>query len=88
MNRLTLDMGEMAAAQAHAVLAAKVQALRRGLDDGKATLTADLASFLRGRLINHVFKSDKAGAREIAGRPSWGGRDDPHRPPRRGDGGR
>jgi len=52
--------------QAHAELAAKVQDFLNDLgSSGKATITSDLASFLREWLINHVFKSDKAGVREI-----------------------
>ncbi|MER2519429.1 MAG: bacteriohemerythrin [Bdellovibrionales bacterium] len=35
---------------------------------GKATLTTDLMSFLRQWLINHVFKTDKAGVKEIMGK--------------------
>jgi len=54
--------------QEHVDLATKVQAFQRDFDAGKATLTADLMSFLREWLINHVFKSDKIGVREIAER--------------------
>jgi len=59
--------------QAHAELAATVQAFLNDLGSGKATLTADLASFLIEWLINHVFISDKAGVRDIdrlSGKPT------------------
>lgn len=52
----------------HADLTGKVQAFQRDLAAGKATLTADLMSFLREWLVNHVFRSDKAGVKEIAAR--------------------
>jgi methyl-accepting chemotaxis protein len=51
----------------HADLVAKVDAFQREFLAGKATLTADLMSFLREWLIEHVFKTDKAGALEISG---------------------
>jgi methyl-accepting chemotaxis protein len=54
--------------QAHTDLVTKVEAFQRDFDAGKATLTADLMSFLRDWLIGHVFKIDKAGAKEITRR--------------------
>jgi methyl-accepting chemotaxis protein len=54
--------------ETHADLVAKVEAFQRDFIAGKATLTADLMSFLREWLINHVFKTDKAGVKEITGR--------------------
>ena len=52
----------------HADLVAQVGKFQQDFLDGKATLTADLMSFLRGWLINHVFKMDKIGVAEIMGR--------------------
>jgi hemerythrin len=49
-------------------LASKVDAFQREFLAGKATLTADLMSFLREWLIEHVFKTDKAGVKEISER--------------------
>jgi methyl-accepting chemotaxis protein len=49
----------------HVDLVAKVEAFQRDLAQGKATLTGDLMSFLRQWLINHVFRTDKAGVAEI-----------------------
>ena len=54
--------------QAHAALITKVAAFQRDFAAGQATLTADLMSFLRDWLINHVFKTDKAGVLEIGQR--------------------
>jgi len=51
----------------HADLVGKVEAFQTEFVAGKATLTADLMSFLREWLINHVFKTDKAGVKEIGG---------------------
>ena len=51
----------------HADLVGKVEAFQAEFLAGKATLTADLMSFLREWLINHVFKTDKAGVKEIGG---------------------
>ncbi len=50
----------------HAGLIDKVEQFQREFVAGKATLTADLMSFLREWLINHVFKTDKAGVKEIS----------------------
>ncbi len=50
----------------HADLVSKVEQFQRDFVAGKATLTAELMSFLREWLINHVFKTDKAGVKEIA----------------------
>lgn len=52
----------------HADLVDKVQKFQQEFTAGKATLTSDLMSFLREWLINHVFKTDKAGVKEISGR--------------------
>jgi methyl-accepting chemotaxis protein len=49
----------------HADLVEKVVAFERDFKAGKATLTADLMSFLREWLIAHVFRTDKAGVKEI-----------------------
>jgi methyl-accepting chemotaxis protein len=49
----------------HADLVVKVEAFQRDFLSGKATLTADLMSFLREWLIAHVFRTDKAGVKEI-----------------------
>ena len=49
----------------HADLVAKVGKFQKDFLAGKATLTAELMSFLREWLINHVFKTDKAGVKEI-----------------------
>jgi len=49
----------------HAKLVVEVEAIQNDFVAGKATLTADLMSFLREWLINHVFKADKAGVKEI-----------------------
>ena len=54
----------------HADLVTKIEAFQRDFVAGKATLTADLMLFLREWLINHVFKTDKAGVKEIGGRQS------------------
>ncbi|HIJ63150.1 MAG TPA: bacteriohemerythrin, partial [Rhodospirillaceae bacterium] len=51
--------------QAHADLAAKVRVFQKDFEAGTATLTADLMSFLREWLVNHVFKLDRAGVRAI-----------------------
>jgi methyl-accepting chemotaxis protein len=50
----------------HADLVAKVESFERDFAAGHAELTADLMSFLREWLINHVFKTDKAGVRAIS----------------------
>ena len=52
----------------HADLVAKVGKFQQEFLAGKATLTAELMSFLREWLINHVFETDKAGVKEIARR--------------------
>jgi len=54
--------------QTHTSLVSKVEAFQSEFLAGKATLTADLMSFLREWLINHVFKTDKAGVKEIQSR--------------------
>jgi methyl-accepting chemotaxis protein len=51
----------------HAALLTKVNQLLAEFKQGKASLTNELMSFLREWLINHVFKIDKAGVREITG---------------------
>ncbi len=53
--------------QKHADLVTKVEAFQREFAAGTATLSADIMSFLREWLIGHVFKTDKAGVREISG---------------------
>ena len=53
--------------QKHADLVNKVLKFQSDFAAGKATLTADMMSFLRAWLIDHVFKTDKAGVREISG---------------------
>jgi methyl-accepting chemotaxis protein len=50
----------------HADLAAKVGTFQQDFLAGKVSLTVDLMSFLRGWLINHVFKTDKADVKEIS----------------------
>jgi methyl-accepting chemotaxis protein len=52
----------------HTDLMATVEGLQRDFLAGKAALTGDLMTFLRSWLINHVFKTDKAGVAEIAAR--------------------
>jgi methyl-accepting chemotaxis protein len=49
----------------HADLVGKVEQFQRAFLAGQATLTTDLMAFLREWLIDHVFKTDKAGVREI-----------------------
>jgi methyl-accepting chemotaxis protein len=49
----------------HADLVAKVEQFQRDFVAGKAALTADLMSFLREWLIDHVFKTDKACVKAI-----------------------
>jgi len=46
---------------AHRNLVSKVEEFQRQFAAGKASLTADLMSFLREWLVDHVFKTDKAG---------------------------
>ena len=53
--------------ETHTALVNKVEAFQQAFNDGKASLTAELMSFLREWLINHVFKTDKAGVKEIGG---------------------
>ncbi len=50
----------------HADLVTKIEQFQRDFTAGKATLTTEIMSFLREWLINHVFKTDKAGVNEIA----------------------
>jgi methyl-accepting chemotaxis protein len=52
----------------HVDLVDKVKSFQTDFNNGKASLTADLMVFLREWLINHVFKTDKAGVKEIEGR--------------------
>jgi methyl-accepting chemotaxis protein len=52
----------------HANLLAKVEQFQREFLAGKASLTTELMTFLREWLINHVFKTDKAGVKEIQAR--------------------
>ena len=54
--------------QKHADLVTKVLQFQRDFTAGNATLTTEIMSFLREWLINHVFKTDKAGVREISAR--------------------
>ena len=54
--------------QLHAKLAGEVAAFQKDFMAGKAMVTAELMSFLRDWLINHVFKADKAGMKEISAR--------------------
>jgi len=49
----------------HADLVSKVMQFQRDFQSGKATLTDDLITFLRGWLIDHVFKTDKVAVMEI-----------------------
>jgi len=51
----------------HTDLVTKIEAFQRDFVAEKASLTTDLMSFLREWLINHVFKTDKAGVKEIRG---------------------
>jgi hemerythrin-like metal-binding protein len=50
----------------HADLVVKIEQFQRAFGGGKATLSADMMTFLREWLIHHVFKTDKAGVREIS----------------------
>ncbi len=50
----------------HHELVIKIEQFQRDFTSGKATLTTEIMSFLREWLIEHVFKTDKAGVREIA----------------------
>jgi|GEM_PF-1302771 len=52
----------------HEDLVAKVGQFQKDFAEGNANLTSDLMSFLREWLINHVFKTDKAGIKEISGK--------------------
>jgi len=52
--------------QAHADLLATVVKFQQDFNAGKVNLSTELMSFLRTWLIDHVFKSDKAGVKEIA----------------------
>lgn len=54
----------------HANLVEKVKAFQQDFASGKATLTTELMTFLRQWLINHVFKTDKAGVKEISTKTS------------------
>ena len=49
----------------HAKLVHAVEGFQADFLAGKATLTAELMSFLRDWLVNHVFKTDKAGVKAI-----------------------
>ncbi len=49
----------------HADLVSKVEQFQKSFVAGQATLTTELMAFLREWLIDHVFKTDKAGVREI-----------------------
>jgi methyl-accepting chemotaxis protein len=51
----------------HKDLVAKVEQFQKAFVAGEATLTTELMAFLREWLIDHVFKTDKAGVREIGG---------------------
>ena len=54
--------------QLHADLAGKVQRFITDFHGGRAALSMEMMAFLREWLVDHVFKSDKAGARLIAER--------------------
>ena len=54
--------------KSHADLAGRVRGFQQEFLAGKATLTAEVMSFLRDWLVNHVFKADKAGVKEIGKR--------------------
>jgi len=58
--------------QKHADLVTKIDRFQRDFTGGKASLSADIMSFLREWLIDHVFKTDKAGVREISARAEQG----------------
>ena len=48
------------------MLIGQVERFEAEFSGGKAALTADLMSFLREWLIDHVFRTDKVGAKEIS----------------------
>ncbi len=50
----------------HAGLVTKVERLRKDFSTGNAVLTMDVMAFLRGWLIDHVFRTDKACVKAIA----------------------
>ncbi|HXZ01834.1 MAG TPA: bacteriohemerythrin [Stellaceae bacterium] len=50
----------------HGDLVIKVERFQRDFAAGKIGLTTELMSFLREWLVNHVFKTDKAGVKEIS----------------------
>ena len=50
----------------HTMLIGQVERFEAEFSGGKAALTADLMSFLREWLIDHVFRTDKVGAKEIS----------------------
>ena len=52
--------------QEHAALAARVEQFHGELEAGRATLSAEILTFLREWLINHVLGADKAGVKEIS----------------------
>ncbi len=52
--------------RAHSDLVAQVASFQQDFAVGKATLNADLMSFLRDWLINHVFRADKPAAKEVS----------------------
>ena len=56
--------------QTHAKLVDQVETFQRDFLAGKASLTSDLMAFLREWLIDHVFKVDKAGVKEILAKRS------------------
>ena len=58
----------------HHDLVTKIEQFKRDFTAGKATLTTEIMSFLREWLIDHVFKTDKAGVQEINARAGGRGK--------------